>query len=691
MKLVRAQVKKFRNYVDSKELKVEDSITSLIGKNESGKTAFLKALYSIKPDNPNEASINVIKDYPRWFKVRDGKKINIEDVSYIITHFSLNDNEISKLSEIIGTPIPKNAELCIERKYSGDLYATIDSNKEKLLKSLWESNNIEEGIKKIISDTKDIDIIINKLESSKEEKIKKRNEIEDLNVTQNEKIEELNSQKNEENSEEITNIEKKITENNELINKNNGGIEELDNVINSFEAIKNITDEYLSDEKVDEIKKLLPEFFYFGSYNTLKGRIDLDELIKKDKSKINKEDQTALALLKLADVTGQKLMDSDYEIRKAELEAAASEITRQVLSYWTQNKKIFVDLDNDAKEINEPNGQKAVHRFLDVRLRDQRHDMTTNFSTRSTGFQWFFSFLVAFSDFCDREDVIILLDEPGLGLHGSAQGDLLNFIEKELAKGGRQVIYTNHSPFMVNPTQLERVRLVEDNTSRENPDLGAKILNESLDVKTPETLFPLQAALGYDIAQNLFIGQYTLIVEGPSDYIYLDLLSNYLKEKKKISLDDKIIITPVGGADKIPTFVALLGTHLDVTVLVDANMKNNQKLQDLINLDILKEKRLINVGQVTANSESANTEDLFSDEEYLSLYNEADNTSIKPEDIPGDESIVTRIEEFIGHRYNHYAPLKVLQRDLSKLDKLSPETLERFEKLFDILNNTYGD
>ena len=64
-----------------------------------------------------------------------------------------------------------------------------------------------------------------------------------------------------------------------------------------------------------------------------------------------------------------------------------------------------------------------MHRCLDVRLRDQRHQMTTNFSTRSSGFQWFFSFLVAFSDFSDKKNVIILLDEPGLGLHGSAQKD----------------------------------------------------------------------------------------------------------------------------------------------------------------------------------------------------------------------------------------------------------------------------
>ena len=97
---------------------------------------------------------------------------------------------------------------------------------------------------------------------------------------------------------------------------------------------------------------------------------------------------------------------------------------------------------------------------------------------------------------------------------------------------------------MVNPKLLQRVRLVEDNTSRRNLDLGSKILEEVLTVKRPETLFPLQATSGYDIAQNLFIGQCNLIVEGPSDYLYLDLLSEFLNDNNMTSLEDKIIIYP---------------------------------------------------------------------------------------------------------------------------------------------------
>lgn len=722
MKLIKARVTKFRNYVDSEELIVEDSISSLIGKNESGKTAFLKALYSIKPDTPSEVKLNVEIDYPRWFKVRDARiqkseGKSLEDVPFVEAIFSLNNEDLNRLSEIIGIAIPEDTELSISRDYSGKLTADLVSNEEKLIESLFESDIISDEIKKLLSDFENSDEIIKKLDQIRLEKSKKINRVNESKTQKNTELSEINTQKtvkleelsplqidqdldentntsNEEPSEEIDSdfsrvdeINGEIAEFDEKIGVINGEIAELDTVINAFRKIQNILKYLLPDEHIDSIIEILPKFFYFGSYNTLKGRIDLDLLIDKPEAEKDKYDNTVLALLKLVGVGGQELLDENYEIRKAELEAAASEVTRQVLNYWTQNTDLYVDLDIDRQTILQPDGQNVLHRCLDVRLRDQIHQMTTNFSTRSSGFQWFFSFLVAFSDFSDQENVIILLDEPGLGLHGSAQKDLLNFIEKELGNG-RQVIYTNHSPFMVNPKLLERVRLVEDNTSKEDPDLGSKILDEVLNVKRPETLFPLQAALGYDIAQNLFIGPYNLVVEGPSDYLYIDLLSEFLKEKEMISLNEKIIINPVGGADKIPTFIALLGTHLDVSVLVDSNMKNNQKIQDMIKAGLLEKQRFVTVGEIT-NDNIADIEDLFTTEEYLHLYNEAFSTTISPSDLLGTDSIISRIKRHTGNKFNHYKPLQILQKNPDELDKLSPETLERFGKLFDKLNKTF--
>lgn len=255
----------------------------------------------------------------------------------------------------------------------------------------------------------------------------------------------------------------------------------------------------------------VPQFFYFSEYSTLPGRLDLTALLAKPEDDLSHPERTALALLALASVTGTELQDKEFESRISELETAAAGITQEVFEYWTQNRELLVNLVSDAEEKTTRNGQTVVHRYVDIRLNDTRHQMTTNLSTRSSGFRWFFSFIAAFSEFERRpERTVVLLDEPGLALHAKAQQDFLRFINKRLATKN-QVVYTTHSPFMVEANKLERVRVVEDRTSRENPDIGGKVETEALSTD-PDTLFPLQAALGYDLAQNLFVGAGTHLV-----------------------------------------------------------------------------------------------------------------------------------------------------------------------------------
>ncbi|MFN9799991.1 MAG: hypothetical protein ACK54P_08250, partial [Bacteroidota bacterium] len=126
--------------------------------------------------------------------------------------------------------------------------------------------------------------------------------------------------------------------------------------------------------------------------------------------------------------------------------------------------------------------------------------------------------------------------------------DLLDAIDQHLTVG-RQVIYTTHSPFMVRTEALHRARIVED----QGPELGSVVSNDAGTIKDPDTLFPLQAALGYDIAQNLFIGSHNIIMEGVSDVIYLKILSTFLSSKGRTSLPEIARLLPAGGATDIST------------------------------------------------------------------------------------------------------------------------------------------
>lgn len=122
----------------------------------------------------------------------------------------------------------------------------------------------------------------------------------------------------------------------------------------------------------------------------------------------------------------------------------------------------------------------------------------------------------------DGAPVILLLDEPGLTLHGKAQADLLRLFKEKLAPH-HQIIYSTHSSFMVAADELSSVRIVEDGVEikgQRRVPIGTKVREDVL-TRDPDTLFPLQGALGYEITQSLFVGKHTLLVEGPGDILYI--------------------------------------------------------------------------------------------------------------------------------------------------------------------------
>ncbi|GMA74681.1 hypothetical protein GCM10025880_10980 [Methylorubrum aminovorans] len=119
--------------------------------------------------------------------------------------------------------------------------------------------------------------------------------------------------------------------------------------------------------------------------------------------------------------------------------------------------------------------------------------MTVPFSERSAGFIWFFSFLVKFAQVSKRGgNQILLLDEPGLTLHGKAQADLLRYFADRLLPK-HQVVFSTHSPFMVPPDDLTLSRIIEDQVEQKRPGFwttkGTKVRGDVL-ATDPDTLFP---------------------------------------------------------------------------------------------------------------------------------------------------------------------------------------------------------
>jgi predicted ATPase len=635
VKLVSVEVDHFKNILKSGVVVIQPDVTCVVGKNESGKTAFLQALHRFNPAQPN-VMFNAQRQYPAWLEKQHRRQKNLEEHCPVACTFELEKPDLEPVEEALGRGALKNTTITISRTYGNEFRWNVEINEPSIVAHIASGLLTGGPISTSVDD-------LNKL------------------------IETLGSSTHAD--EAKTAADRTLASN--LTDARTKALGERASI---------------HERLWDLLLPRLPQFFYFDDYSQLPASVKIRQLLAKSKKDLNPGELTARALLELGGADNEYLLNPDYETRKRELENIANAITHQVLAFWSTNPELRTDVDMTLNQEQTANGQQQVLDELKIRLYDNRHLLSLSFDERSTGFRWFFSFLAAFSEYENNDaPLVILLDEPGLGLHARAQADFLRFIDERLSMRC-PVIYTTHSPFMVQPGKLERVRLVQDGGRQVGSQITSNVLSTDRD-----TLFPLQGALGYDMVQHLFIAPHNLIVEGTSDFTYLNLLSTHLASMGRTGLDPKWSIIPVGGADLIPSFVALLGNHLELTVLIDSRKEGNQRLQHLTQHGLLKGTRLITIGEIIG-AKVGDVEDLFAPEEYLRLFNEAFSKSFKVSDLVGKDPIVNRLARLIKvDRYDHGLPATALLKNYpSILPTLAPETLTRFESLFQRINSTLG-
>lgn len=457
-----------------------------------------------------------------------------------------------------------------------------------------------------------------------------------------------------------------------------------------------IGEENQTQEHHDALWARVPSFFYFSNYHTLPGETNLTALAKKISGggTLDAKERTVVSLLAHAGEEPSDFLDDDYDSRKAELQSASIDLSRHVFQYWKQNPDLTVVFDTDNRVVTtQPNGNEVANRFLKIELRDGRHgDVETNFDTRSTGFQWFFSFFAAFSEYQESDDaVIVLLDEPGTSLHGDAQHEFVDYIFSELGSS-KQTIYTTHSQHMVDPARYEKLRAVHDRATRDNPDLGVVVTLPNLSADAA-TILPIESALGYSVSRHLFLGSgQHLAVEGSSDFVFLMRLTEHLLAQGKAGLDPRLAIISVGGADNLPAFVALLGRRLKVSALVDGakTSARRSRITAAAKDNGVPESAIVAVSQVDGLPTNADIEDLFTTVDYLRLYNWAFGTNVSASDLASTaEPILKKLIDYRGGDFDHALPAHVLtQRREEFFATVEAATLSNFSALFDLLNAT---
>lgn len=446
-----------------------------------------------------------------------------------------------------------------------------------------------------------------------------------------------------------------------------------------------------------------PKFLYFDEYYQMKGQANLNALIaREDSDQLFDSDYPLIGLINLARLDHRTLVATNNTIElKNKLQGAGNHLTQRIVKYWSQNRHIQMRFDVRDAKCGDPEGMReGVNVWGEVY--DSVHWATTPLSNRSRGFVWFFSFLAWYEDVKRKgQNVILLLDEPGLSLHGRAQADLLRYFDTELS--GHQLLYTTHSPFMIDPNKFERVRIVQDlgiDASEALPKEqdGTKVLANVFEA-TDDSLFPLQGALGYEIQQTLFIGPNSLIVEGIADLLYLRSVSGQLEREGRVGLSEDWVITPVGGSGKVPTFVAMLGSQkgLNLAALLDFQNSDKQFIEDLYKKNLLTKKQVCTYADFAGTTE-ADVEDMFERSFYLELVN-----GEYAKQLPSKVTLaklnqhvprtLRAIEAWLADNpmkngsFGHYRPARYFTEQLATLwPKVSDATKDRFEAAFKHLN-----
>ena len=632
MRLKQVTVNKYKSFLTEQTVSIEDGVTRLVGKNESGKTAFLEALAKYNYFDKNEEKFKYDKthDYPRnELKIYEQQSPE-NDCVVVSCEFEIGDELLKQIQADVGSKTFTQKKIEISHKYNGGNTYSFNSDTQAFITHFLSAQTIPPAkIKEL-------------------EKAKTLKELYELLLAD-------------------TELSAKAT------------ILKTNYMDKAFTEFSNAVSGYIAKTY---IKPNIPQFWYFDEYYALPGQISITRFNNKslDVNFTKEQLDIATALFSLAGIDVAKLLvaDSNYETFISELEATSNSITDKFLEYWSTNSNLEIKF-----EIQPISNDK----LLNIRIRNTKHRVTLPLKNRSKGFVWFFSFLVWFSRIENKDNIIILLDEPGLNLHADAQSDLLKYIDMELVPK-YQIIYTTHSPFMIDPAKLHEVRTVYDSNDAK---IGS-LISEALEEKDKATLFPLQAALGYDIAQNLYISPKNLLVEGVADLVFMTLISEKLRSNGKTSLNDDITIVPVGGLDKVATFISLLsGNKLKIACLLDTftDQKGRRRISDLIQEKIIKESHVLFFDEFTPNVNPSEIEDMFTADEYLTLFNGefSEHAKIEIKSIDSTISITKQINRIIGKaRFNHYRPANYLSRNPDLVDSLCNDTLDKFAAAFEKIN-----
>lgn len=568
LKAVRFRVQNFRNIDDSGWVPLE-RVTNFVGRNESGKTTLLKAFHKFNPATPEPYDPQ--REFPRDRYTRDyiaggskGDEWPVCSVAFVIP-----EETKYEIAGMLGEGQEPPSEAILTRYYDGSLSFSYEPALEDqpLLPELV--------VKALAAFSSAARRLPAPTPEQEEATAAQRAALATWATGWQDKLKGITDLGNADGVKLLGALRS------ETEGKSNP--QTADMIEQVLDALNPALDAAKAGPVIDRVDDLiearLPVLIYFDNYGILDSAIWLPRFLEDQKRNptdarvrtINAMfrhvglDPQGIAALGNEEAQNQRrngqqptpeMIAQDQrrkEERSIQLNSASLDISRRFSEWWSQRRhKIRYHADGDYFRIW----------IAD----DRRPDVEIELEARSKGFQWFFSFYLVFLVESEEghKDAILLLDEPGMHLHPTAQQELISFFEALSEKN--QVLYSTHSPFLIDGEHLHRVRPVTEDES------GHSHISVETWPKDRETIFPLQAAAGYAMVRGLFQHRRNVLVEGMSDYYYLHALSQQCAVAKRASLPSDIYVTACGGTKLVGQFASLfLGQEVRPLVLLDGD------------------------------------------------------------------------------------------------------------------------
>lgn len=663
MKLKAFRVRNYRAILDSTWIDLED-ITVIVGKNESGKTCLLKALHKFNPFKPEPYTLE--REWPRGHR-----RERSVDAVVVETRFDFAGAELGEVKAMWPASMETATGVEISKTYKGDLrfkFTRVD------LPTQVEQGSIVAAIRQQIKPAgEEPSVELRTAIGSVRDEAVKAVETAGAGAVQG----------------QLAAWKAKVDQ--AAQSGHPADTPESKRVKGELDAIAGAVDIAGVRKRLEEkVKSWIPRFIYMDDHRPFSGIAYLDQIKqRKDSKQLTHEDKTFLTILEMAGLDFEqeftRATTQDKEQRMLDMSDASATLTNLLADHWSQ-RKYGVRFEADGHHVI-------------AFVSDEVQPALVPLNERSKGFQWFFSFDTMFLYETDGtfKNTIILLDEPGLHLHIDAQRDLLKRL-REYAKGN-QLIYTTHLPFMIDMERLDTVRFCT-----ESNDKGARVTTDFEAADQP-TRFPIQAHLGMSMSQSLFVGLFNLVVEGITDFWLISTMASIMRDGGA-SLDERIVVTPAGGATKAAYVGTMLqAQQLNVLVMLDSDPEGKRTAEGLIKDWIIKGRHVLLLGDLVGRTEHTTLEDLFPLDFYLEYVNKAYAKELGARPLTAaevsaskDPMILNRIDAAMkarglpdnteGLAFNKGRPAKVLLRELPKKSfaDLPPGLVDTFGKIFGTVN-----